>query len=108
MQARQDEEIDNLDANAFQESEALETQRERFNLKYMCVFVGQACPFVKVILSLNTPGAVFGSWDYFPSTNACPLAEKLGMTPGFGDSGKWVCGVETLLQKKPCVVYSFG
>lgn len=48
------------------------------------------------------------SWDYFPATNACPFKEKLGMTKGFGDSGKWVCGVGTLLQKKPCVVYSFG
>ena len=37
MQSRQDEEIDALDANAFLDSEALETQRERWNMKYMCV-----------------------------------------------------------------------
>ena len=24
------------------------------------------------------------------------------------DSGKWICGVKTLLQKPGCVVYSFG
>ncbi len=31
-----------------------------------------------------------------------------GLQGGLGDGGKWVCGVRTLLQQKPCVVYSFG
>jgi hypothetical protein len=47
-------------------------------------------------------------WDFFLPTNACFLKEKLGNEPGFGDNGKWVCGVDSLLQKRPCVVYSFG
>ena len=48
------------------------------------------------------------SWDYFLPTNACPLKEKLGSEPGVGDNGKWICGIDTLLQKRPCIVYSFG
>ena len=39
MQSRQDEEIDALYPNAFLDSEALETQREHWNMKYMCVLV---------------------------------------------------------------------
>ena len=39
VQSRQDEEIDALAADAFQDSEALEAQREHWNLKYMCVLV---------------------------------------------------------------------
>lgn len=39
--------------------------------------------------------------DYFN----CPTSEKMGR---FGDGGKWVCAVDTLLHRPGCVVYSFG
>lgn len=38
----------------------------------------------------------------------CPLKEKIGIDRQLGDSGKWLCGVRSLLQKDNCVVYSFG
>jgi hypothetical protein len=47
-------------------------------------------------------------WDYFLPSNACPYKEKLGSQPNMGDNGKWVCGARTILQRGPCVVYSFG
>ena len=44
--------------------------------------------------------------DPFRDFYRCPgIVEKVG---SMGDGGKWVCGVDTLLQKPGCVVYSFG
>jgi hypothetical protein len=44
--------------------------------------------------------------DPFRDFYRCPgVVEKLGK---MGDGGKWVCGVDTLLQRSGCVVYSFG
>jgi hypothetical protein len=44
--------------------------------------------------------------DPFRDFYRCPgIVEKLG---NMGDGGKWVCGVENLLQRPDCVVYSFG
>jgi hypothetical protein len=44
--------------------------------------------------------------DPFRDFYRCPgVVEKLGK---MGDGGKWVCGVDTLLQRPGCVVYSFG
>ena len=40
--------------------------------------------------------------------NGCPAKEKLGVVPRLGDNGKWTCGVQSLLQREGCVVYSFG
>ena len=47
-------------------------------------------------------------WDFFPPAFNCPLEERVGNHPRDGDGGKWVCGVQTLLQHERCVVYSFG
>lgn len=47
-------------------------------------------------------------WDFFPPNFNCPLKERFGRQARIGDGGKWVCGVETLLQRKGCIVYSFG
>ena len=47
-------------------------------------------------------------WDFFPPSFNCPLKERFGRQARMGDGGKWVCGVETLLQRPGCVVYSFG
>ena len=33
---------------------------------------------------------------------------QVGELPKNGDGGKWVCGLRTLLQRKECVIYSFG
>lgn len=47
-------------------------------------------------------------WDFFPPNYNCPLKERFGRQARIGDGGKWVCGVETLLQRQGCKVYSFG
>ena len=47
-------------------------------------------------------------WDFFPPNYNCPLKERFGRQARIGDGGKWVCGVETLMQRPGCVVYSFG
>lgn len=47
-------------------------------------------------------------WDFFPPNYNCPLKERFGRQARVGDGGKWVCGVETLLQRQGCMVYSFG
>jgi len=47
-------------------------------------------------------------WDFFPPVYNCPLREKVGVQANNADGGKWVCGLRTLLQRTPCVVYSFG
>lgn len=36
------------------------------------------------------------------------MKQKLGSESRTGDHGKWVCGVQTLLQRPGCVVYSIG
>ena len=36
------------------------------------------------------------------------MKQKLGSESRTGDHGKWVCGVQTLLQRPGCVVYSVG
>jgi hypothetical protein len=44
--------------------------------------------------------------DPFRDFYRCPgIVEKLG---NLGDGGKWLCGVDDLLQRPGCVVYSFG
>lgn len=44
--------------------------------------------------------------DPFRDFYRCPgVVEKVGP---LSDGGKWVCGVETLLQRPGCVIYSFG
>ena len=58
---------------------------------YVCVSVCVCmciCMCVYVYVSMSEPGA--------------------RLQAGLGDGGKWVCGVRTLLQQRPCVVYSFG
>lgn len=47
-------------------------------------------------------------WDFFPRNYNCPLKERFGRQARIGDGGKWECGVETLLQRQGCMVYSFG
>lgn len=45
-------------------------------------------------------------WDFFPPAFQCPhLVERVG-SPGVG--GKWVCGLDRLVSKRDCVIYSFG
>ena len=44
--------------------------------------------------------------DPFRDFYRCPgITEKVG---ALSDGGKWVCGVDTLLQRPDCVIYSFG
>ena len=44
--------------------------------------------------------------DPFRDFYRCPgIVEKVG---AISDGGKWVCGVDTLLQHPGCVIYSFG
>ena len=56
----------------------------------------------------STVDATKWIWDFFPPNYNCPLKERFGRQARIGDGGKWVCGVETLMQRPGCVVYSFG
>lgn len=58
--------------------------------------------------SKDGPDVTKWIWDFFPPNYNCPLKERFGRQARVGDGGKWVCGVETLLQRQGCVVYSFG
>ena len=52
----------------------------------------------------STHGALWV--DPFRDFYRCPgVVEKVGR---LSDGGKWVCGVDTLLQRPGCVIYSFG
>jgi len=44
-------------------------------------------------------------WDWFTPDYNCPSLQRVGQ---LGDGGKWVCRIEELQKKKPCVIYSFG
>ena len=79
MQARQNAEMDGLTPEAYATDGSL---RQSTDVKFI--------------------------WDYFLPSNACPFKEKLGTAPNNGDNGKWICGARTILQRSPCVVYSFG
>lgn len=50
--------------------------------------------------------SLYTLWDFFPAAFNCPhTVERIG-NPGVG--GKWVCGLDRLVDKKDCIVYSFG
>ena len=80
-------------------------------LKMMCVLRDAQCLFLHAWLTqgcIEEQGCAC-RWDYFmPVYNGCPAKEKLGVVPRLGDNGKWTCGVQSLLQREGCVVYSFG
>ncbi|KAI6037542.1 methyltransferase domain-containing protein [Pisolithus marmoratus] len=51
-------------------------------------------------------GEFYTIWDFFlPSFNCPHRVERVGV---MGDGGKWVCGLERIIHKKECVMYSFG
>lgn len=51
-------------------------------------------------------GEFYTIWDFFlPSFNCPHRLERVGV---MGDGGKWVCGLERIVHKKKCVMYSFG
>jgi len=51
-------------------------------------------------------GEFYTLWDFFLPSFRCPhRVERLGV---MGDGGKWVCGLERIVPKKKCVMYSFG
>jgi len=53
--------------------------------------------------NLNT---IWLPWTLFESTYECMMGEdRIGLP---GEGGKWICGVNSLLQKPKCVVYSMG
>ena len=44
--------------------------------------------------------------DFFLPSFRCPHSvERVGV---MGDGGKWLCGLERIVPKKKCVMYSFG
>lgn len=47
-------------------------------------------------------------WDIFSPFYNCPSQQRVGTPLRLFDGGKWLCGVQPLLQKPGCVVYSFG
>lgn len=51
-------------------------------------------------------GEFYTIWDFFlPSFNCPHRVERVGV---MGDGGKWVCGLERIIHKRKCVMYSFG
>ncbi|KAH7888957.1 methyltransferase domain-containing protein [Phlebopus sp. FC_14] len=51
-------------------------------------------------------GEFYTLWDFFLPSYRCPhRVERIGI---MGDGGKWVCGLECIVPKKKCVIYSFG
>ncbi|KAI5118793.1 hypothetical protein M0805_005021 [Coniferiporia weirii] len=54
----------------------------------------------------HEPWPPYTVWDFIPAAFTCPHAvERIG---ALGDGGKWVCGLERVSRKRPCVVYSVG
>ena len=52
------------------------------------------------------PWPPYTVWDFVPAAFTCPHSvERIG---ALGDGGKWVCGLERVETKKPCVIYSIG
>lgn len=50
--------------------------------------------------------SLYTLWDFFPAAFNCPhTVERIG---NLGVGGKWVCGLDRLVDKKDCIVYSFG
>ncbi|KAG8983436.1 hypothetical protein FRB90_006031, partial [Tulasnella sp. 427] len=50
--------------------------------------------------------SLYTMWDFFPAAFSCPhTVERIG---NMGVGGKWVCGLDRLVDKKDCIVYSFG
>jgi len=45
-------------------------------------------------------------WDFVIPAFSCP--HQLNRFGVLGDGGKWVCGMEKVLQRPDCIVYSFG
>ena len=57
-------------------------------------------------LGATIPQLKLSGWTRFVVfTGALAPWKKIG---GMSDGGKWVCGVDTLLQRSGCVVYSIG
>jgi len=51
-------------------------------------------------------GAFYTLWDFFIPAFSCPFPVwRVGI---MGDGGKWVCGVERVINQKKCVIYSMG
>ncbi|EGO25988.1 hypothetical protein SERLADRAFT_388764 [Serpula lacrymans var. lacrymans S7.9] len=51
-------------------------------------------------------GEFYTLWDFFLPSFRCPhKVERVGI---MGDGGKWTCGLERVIPKKNCVMYSFG
>ncbi|KAG6380486.1 methyltransferase domain-containing protein [Boletus reticuloceps] len=51
-------------------------------------------------------GEFYTLWDFFLPYFRCPHhIDRVGV---MGDGGKWVCGLERIIPKKKCVMYSFG
>jgi len=45
-------------------------------------------------------------WDFFIPAFQCPhRVQRVGT---LGDGGKWVCGLERIVRKRKCVIYSIG
>jgi hypothetical protein len=72
--------------------------RERCNTRFVRIFMS---PFHCVILiSFCALG------DFFLPAFQCPhRVERIGR---LGDGGKYVCGIERIIRKPECVVYSIG
>ncbi|KAF8843056.1 hypothetical protein BDN67DRAFT_964951 [Paxillus ammoniavirescens] len=56
--------------------------------------------------SFPSNGEFYTLWDFFLPSFRCPhRVDRVGI---MGDGGKWMCGLERIVHKKKCVMYSFG
>ncbi|KAF9227115.1 hypothetical protein BS17DRAFT_747348 [Gyrodon lividus] len=56
--------------------------------------------------SFPSNGEYYTLWDFFLPSFRCPhRVERIGV---MGDGGKWICGLERVIPKNKCVMYSFG
>lgn len=51
-------------------------------------------------------GRFYTLWDFFIPAYSCPFpVRRIGK---LGDGGKFVCGVERVVERPDCVIYSLG
>ncbi|KDQ55720.1 hypothetical protein JAAARDRAFT_159072 [Jaapia argillacea MUCL 33604] len=51
-------------------------------------------------------GEFYTLWDFFIPAFQCPhRVQRIGT---LGDGGKWMCGLDRVVKKPKCVIYSFG
>jgi hypothetical protein len=65
-----------------------------------------ACCLCTIARRFQNDGWFYTLWDFFIPQFSCPFpVRRIGT---LGDGGKFVCGVERVLHRPDCVIYSLG